>query len=401
MKIVQINAVCGSGSTGKICVEISKALNDEGIENYIAYTNGKSTYPYSFCYSNKMNIKLNAFFSKLIGNYGFNSKKNTRYLIKKLEEINPDIVHIHNIHGHDVDLKMLYKYLSKKNKAVVVTFHDCWMFTGYCVHFDYIHCDKWQSKCCDCPQRKKYSWLFDKSERLYNLKKNSLLSIKNMIIVTPSVWLKNIVAKSFLKDIQTEVINNGIDIDLFNPQKSNVRPKYGISSNKKIVLGIALSFSERKGSEYFIELAEKLDDDYLIVLIGLSNNQIKDLPENILGLQKTANQIELAQFYSEASVFVNPTLEDNFPTVNLESLACGTPVITFDTGGSVESITEITGKVVPQRDVTALKNAIVEICSKDKSYYIAECRKQAAELYDSKKQYKKYISVYKKLINQE
>ena len=391
MKVVQINPVCYA-STGKIAVEISKILKEQDIENYILYTSGNSNYDCAIKYANDFQIKINALKAKLFGNYGFNSNLITRNLIKELKRINPDVIHLHNLHGHNVNLNILFKYLKSIDVKTIWTFHDCWAFTGYCMYFDYIGCNKWQEQCDLCTQAKQYSWGRNKCKLLYNKKKKLFCGIKNMIIVTPSRWLGELTKKSFMKEYPIKVINNGIDIDVFKPMESNFRQKYDLE-NKKIILGVAMGFGKRKGYNYFLQLAEKVDDSTKIVLVGTNDEQKKNAPENVICINSTSNQMELAQIYSAADIFVNCTLEDNFPTVNLEALACGTPIITFNTGGSVECIeNDDVGVVVEQGDVNGIIANIETLLERENIAQL--CREKAEQYYDSKKCFEKYIELY-------
>lgn len=392
MKVVQINPVCYA-STGKIAVEISKLLDRENIENYILYTSGNSDFKNSIKYANDKIIKFNALLAKVKGNYGFNSKIITKRLILKLKEIKPDVVHLHNLHGHNVNLEMLFTYLKSIDVKIVWTFHDCWSFTGYCTHFDYIGCKKWKTGCGNCPQRKSYTWFFDRSSKLYAKKEELFTGFSDMTIVTPSKWLAEKAKDSFFGDYPIEVINNGIDCELFKPTESNFREKYGLR-DKKILLGVAMGFDTRKGLDSFIELSKIIADDMHIVLVGVSKKQIEILPGNITGIERTANQVELAEIYTAADVFINCTYEDNFPTVNIEALSCGTPVVTFDTGGSKEAIDETCGSIVKKGDVEALYKEICRIL--DEKNIKENCIKRAKNNFSSKPQYKKYLEIYRR-----
>lgn len=390
MKIVQINSTCGIGSTGKICVGISKLLTSKNIENYILYSSKSDGYKHGIVCSNEYYVKLQALKSRLLGNYGFNSRKATQRIINELERIDPDIVHIHNIHGHDCDLEMLFGYFKAKCTKLIWTFHDCWAFTGYCTHFTMEKCDKWETNCYDCPQRKDFSWFFDRSNELYCNKKE-LFSGLNLTIVTPSQWLADLVKQSFLKSYPVKVINNGIDLNVFKPSPSDFREKHGISTNQKLLLGVAFDWGKRKGLDVFIELAKHLTTEYKIVLVGTDDVTDKMLPKNIISIHHTHNQTELAEIYTAADVFINPTREDNFPTVNMESLACGTPVITFDTGGSPEIIDDTCGSVVECDNISILKEEIICVCMK-KTYPKEACLDRA-KAFDKNERFKEYLDL--------
>ncbi|MBO7254218.1 MAG: glycosyltransferase [Clostridia bacterium] len=396
MKIVQINATCGVGSTCKICVGISHSLNKQNIENYILYSSISNGYNLGISCSDDYYIKKQAIKSKIFGNYGFNSSKATKKMIEELNRINPDIVHLHNIHGHDCNLELLFSYLKEKKIKIFWTFHDCWAFTGYCPHFTMVKCNKWKSCCFDCVQRREFSFLFDKSKKLYNEKKRLFQGL-DLTVITPSQWLADLVGESFLKDYPIKVINNGIDLSVFKPLKSSFREKYNISSSKKIILGVSFGWGVKKGLDIFIELSKRLDrEKYQVVLVGTDSKVDNTLPKEILSIHRTQNQTELAEIYSAADVFINPTREENYPTVNMESIACGTPVITFKTGGSPEMLDETCGSVVECNDIDALEREVVRVCT-EKPYSEAECVKKALE-FDQNERFDEYIKLYERVI---
>ncbi len=391
MKIVQLNVTCGLGSTGKICLAVSELLSAGGVANHILYSEGQSSFKNGIKYTDEIHIKLEALKSRVFGNYGFNSKAITKKLIAKLDEISPDIVHLHNIHGHGCNLEMLFTYFKKKQIKLYWTFHDCWAFTGYCPHFDMAGCDRWQTKCESCPQKGEYSFFFDRSKELY-LKKKELLGGLNLTIITPSQWLASLVKKSFLGEYEVMVINNGIDLNVFRERKSDFRKKYAIE-DKFIILGVAYNWDERKGIDVFTELSGTLPNDCKIVLVGTNEKVRNSLPGNIIAIDRTADQKELCEIYSAADVFVNATREDTFPTVNIEALACGTPVVTFDTGGSGEIIDETCGVKVAKNDTEALKKAILTV-KNDRPFSGENCRKRA-EMFRAEDKFRQYANNYK------
>lgn len=394
MKVVQINATCGVGSTGKICVGISQLLTENNIENYILYSSKSNGYGLGIKCSDDVYIKVQALKSRILGNYGFNSKQATRKIINELVRINPDVVHLHNIHGHDCDLELLFNYFKKKNQKLIWTFHDCWAFTAYCPHFTMMKCDKWQTQCGTCVQFRDYSWLFDRSSFLFN-KKRELFRGLDLTIITPSQWLADLVKKSIFKDYPIKVINNGIDLGIFKPEESDFRRKYSLE-DKKIILGVTFGWGIKKGLDVFIELSRQLSEEYKTVLVGTDNEIDKQLPPNIISIHRTQNQQELAEIYSAADVFVNPTREENYPTVNMEALACGTPVVTFSTGGSPEMLDETCGSVVDCDDIDALEKEIIRICT-DKPYTKENCIRKAAE-FDKNERFKEYLYLYERVI---
>ena len=389
MKIVQINSSL-NGSTGMIARDISDYLDFKSIDNLLFYTQGTSSISKYINYSSKEEIKLNALKSRILGNYGFNSNKATKKLINYLEEYNPDVVHIHNIHGHDVNLETLVNYLNKKNKKVIWTMHDCWLYTGYCPYYTYARCDKWKEECKECKLRKRYSWFRDLSTRNYYRKKKILENKSNITFVTPSKWLASEAKKSFLKDNKIEVIPNGIDLNLFKPVETDLKKKLNLE-NKKIILCIAMNVSERKGFNDILEVSKILNDDYKIVMIGLPKEVIQTLPNNIVGFERTESKEQLVEFYSMADCFLNPTHEDNYPTVNIEAIACGTPVVAYNVGGASEVINTSTGLSVKENDIEGLKDSINIICNKD---YKDACRKYALENASKENMLESYFNLY-------
>lgn len=395
MKIVQINATCGIGSTGKICVGISEALTMQNIENYVLYSTLSDGYSLGIQCSNDKYVKIQALKSKLFGNYGFNSKKSTCKIIDELERIGPDIVHLHNIHGHDCDLEMLFSYFKKKKTKLVWTFHDCWAFTGYCPHFTMMKCNKWKTCCSHCVLKCEFSWILDRSASVFRHKKYLLTGL-DLTIITPSVWLASLVKQSFLKDYPIKIINNGINLNVFQPTENDFKKKYDISKEKKILLGVAFDWSVRKGIDIFIDLSKRLDKNkYQIVLVGTNDVIDQNLPQSIISIHRTGNPNELAEIYSATDLFINPTREDTFPSVNIESLACGTPVLTFRTGGSPEIVDETCGSIVECDDVDALEHEIVRICT-DKPYTKEACVLRA-NLFDKDKKFREYTDIYKEV----
>ena len=392
MKIVQINATCSSGSTGKIAQSVSRLLSCEKIENYILYSHGAEGDDNTLRFMNEKEGKVQALFSRVFGNYGFNARSATKRVIKELEKIKPDIVHLHNLHTHDLHMGMLFRYFKKNKTKLYWTFHDCWAFTAYCPYFDMAECDKWKNGCHSCPQRKQFSWFFDRSSLLYKQKKE-LFSGLDLTIITPSVWLAGLVSQSFLGEYPVKVINNGIDTNLFSPRESDFRKKYALE-DKFVLLGVAFGWGKRKGLDVFKLLAERLDERFAIVLVGTNDEIDKTLPSNIISIHRTENQTELAEVYSAADLFVNPTREENYPTVNMESLACGTPVITFRTGGSGEMLTPSCGVVVERGDAEAMLQEILRI-AEDKPFTRDACLEQAKN-FDAVTRYREYVALYKK-----
>lgn len=359
MKVLMINVVCGIRSTGRICTDLATALEAQGHEVRIAY--GRENVPeqfqkYAVRIGTDLDVKLHGVKARLIDGCGFGSKRATEKFIGWVKDYDPDVVHLHNIHGYYINVEVLFRYLKTYRKRIIWTLHDCWAFTGHCVYFEYANCNHWMNGCHNCPQKKEYpKTIIDRSKANWGLKKKVFEGIDNLKIVTPSQWLANLVHKSFLSEYDTRVINNGVDISLFH--KTEVSKVRELIPRKKIILGVASVWDRRKGLTYMNKLAMMLGNDYQVVIIGASENQKKELSEKIMVIPRTNNVQELAEWYSAATIFVNPTLEDNYPTTNLEAISCGTPVVTFDTGGSPESA-RIFGKVVEKGNIETLLNAI-------------------------------------------
>ena len=405
MRVLQINTFYGYGSTGRIMLELKDVAMSRGIASYVAFGFGyqpkedeKDTI---YRIESASELFISKLWTKATGHHGFNNKRETRRLLAWIDEVKPDIIHMHNIHNHYVNIRMLLKYIADKNIPCVLTMHDCWTFTGHCAYFDYSGCDKWKTGCKHCPRLRDYPKTFaliDPSSWNYKMKQK-LFSPLNITFVSPSQWLCDLQQQSFLKDKPCMVINNGVDLSVFHPIKSNVRKEYGIG-NRKMILAVAGGLSPRKGREFLLKLPTLLRDDEVLVLVGLQKGQESLLPQTdkLIGIQRTKTSDELVGLYSEADVFVNPTLEDNFPTTNIESLACGTPVVTFRTGGSIEVIATETGLIAEKGDMNGLLAAIRIVLAKGKAHYTNACRKKAEKDYDKDIQYAKYIDLYKAII---
>ncbi|EHK2363928.1 glycosyltransferase [Clostridium perfringens] len=391
MKVLQINSVCGVGSTGRIATDLYKVLEEQGHECVIAYGRGTApegikTIKIGTDFDNYMHVAKTRIFDK----HGFGSTKATKEFIEKVKAYDPDVIHLHNIHGYYINIEILFNYLKEANKKVIWTLHDCWAFTGHCSHFDYIGCDKWKDECEKCPQKKEYpsSILKDNSNWNYEKKKQIFTSVNNMTIVTPSKWLANLVKESFLTKYPIKVINNGIDLEIFKTTKSNFKEKYNLQ-NKIMILGVASVWTKKKGFDYFIELSKVLNDSFKVVMVGISEKQKARLPKNILAISRTNNAKELAEIYSAADIFINPTLEDNYPTTNLEAIACGTKVLTFDTGGARETISKTEGSIIKKDNIKILIEELLKI--KENNFKIGDSN---LDRFCKNLKYKEYIESY-------
>ena len=335
-----------NGSTGGIMMKEHRELLAAGEESYAFWGRGREAEkPNEMKFASDTEVKLDVLQTRIDGKAGFHSKNATKRLLARLEEIQPDVVHLHNLHGYYVNVEMLFNWLANHKCKVEWTLHDCWAFTGHCAYFSYVKCSQWKDHCAyssPCSQLNTYPKTFSKVSCLWNFEEKSrlfnLVPVERMKLITPSQWLADLVGGSFLKDFPVEVRHNTIDTDVFKPTPSDFRERYGIG-DRFMILGVASPWTERKGLADFVRLAEELDSGKcVIVLVGLSEKQIKELPKSIVGLTRTDSREELAGIYSTADVFFNPTTEDNFPTVNLEAEACGTSVVTYDTGGCSETV---------------------------------------------------------------
>lgn len=407
-RLLQINPVLRqSTSTGRIMREIGEIAISAGWESFIAYSRGRDGKMKSSSeivpVGNKFDVCVHGLMTRLLDRHGLASRGATHRFIEDLKRIQPDIVHIHNIHGYFLNYPVLFDFLSKSNIKVVWTVHDCWLYTGHCYYYDFVGCDKWRNRCGDCPQRLRFprSLIIDRSAENYKDKCHSFTSIPegNMVIVPVSNWIRSEMASSFLKGCRFQVIHNGIDTDIFRPEPdSNVRQKYGLEKYKRIILGLASIWSREKGLDDFVEMSRMTSTDERIVLVGVDDKIRRHLPSNITAIRRTDNVHELAQLYSIATAFVNPTWQDNYPTVNLEAVSCGTPVVTYRTGGSPESLTEITGRVIEQGDVRGLLDSVRELYEVDRTYLRDECRRVALANFRKQDRYAEYLNLYNSLL---
>lgn len=413
IKVLQINTFYQFGSTGRIVRDLKILSEQLGIEAYVAFgpeiDNGDE---HILRLQSFLRRKLNIIRTRLFDGHGFYNENETRRLIRWIEQIHPDIIHLHNIHNHYVHVGRLFEYIKDHNIPVIWTLHDCWPFTGHCAYFDYSHCEKWRIGCNHCPSLRSYppTWFIDRTDKNYKNKRNAFTGVKNLTLVTPSRWLADLTHDSFLKEYPVEVINNGVDTGVFNVSNKDIKGKLGISG-KKMLLAMATTFDRRKGTDYLQQIPGLLKENEVLVLVGLAEEQKKLFAQNkCIGLGRTNSVSELAAYYSSADVFINPTLEDNFPTTNIEALACGTPVVTFNTGGSIESVLDeeqvvekdgikrtSVGMVVPQGDLSAMITASREIFKRGKESYTEACRDKAVRLYNKDIQYLKYIELYKQM----
>jgi glycosyltransferase involved in cell wall biosynthesis len=387
-KLLQINVTANWGSTGKIAEQIGIVAQANGWNSYIAY--GRYSCPSknkTIRIGSKLEVIEHYVENRLFDNEGLASRRATRRFIQQIESIKPDIIHLHNIHDHYLNYEILFKYLAKLNIPIVWTLHDCWNFTGGCTYFDCSNCDSWKYECDNC--RQKRAIVYDRTSYQFRNRRDLQNLIKNITFIPVSNWLKEYLDQSHQGYRNSIVIHNGVDLNTYKPIDV---------PQSKMVLGVANDWRPRKGLADFIKLRQILPEDFDIILVGLSQKQIKSLPDGIVGISRTSNQRELVKLYSQALAFVNPTYSDNFPTTNIEALACGTPVITYRTGGSPEAIDPSTGFVIEQGNIDSLKSAIEEIASTGKEKYSAKCRERAKTHFDKDVKYLEYINLYNKLI---
>ncbi|WP_308576485.1 glycosyltransferase [uncultured Fusobacterium sp.] len=393
MKILMINSVCGVKSTGRICTDLAKELEENGHEVKIAYGREKvpSEYQkYAVRIGNDLDVKIHGLQSRLFDMSGFGSKKATQKFIEWTKKYNPDVIHLHNIHGYYINIEILFQYLKKEFRGKIIwTLHDCWAFTGHTPYCDSINCRRWIKGCYNCPLLKEYPLsLIDNSNENWKRKKKVFTNVPNMMIVTPSNWLSNLLKESFLADYPVKIINNGIDTSNFYPLKSDFKKKYNLL-DKFVLLGVATSWDKNKGLPDYIKVAELLNESYQLVLVGLTKNQIQKIPKNILGIERTNSIQELVEIYSAADLFLNLSYCENFPTVNIEAISCGTPILTYKTGGSPEIVDKYGGIIIEQGNILQIVEAIKKI--RKNGIKMLNINK---EEYDKIKVTKQYLELY-------
>ena len=395
MRILEINTV-NFGSTGHIMLQIADLARAEGHEVICSYyaRRKKPCEPNTIYIGNKVSHNIHKKFCRATGYNGRLSIISTWNFLRKVKKFNPDIIHIHNVHDRYINLPMLFKFIKKNDIKVVWTLHDCWSFTGQCPYFTAIGCEKWKTGCHDCEQIDRYpSTRVDRTDKMWNLKKEWFTGVKDLTVVTPSQWLGDLVKQSYLKDYPVMVINNGINLDVFKPTESSFRAGNDLE-DKFIVLGVASIWEKRKGIDVFIELAKRLDDRFKIVLVGTDDEVDKTLPDSIISIHRTSNQKELAELYTAADIYFNPTREENYPTVNMEAIACGTPVMTFETGGSPEMIDSKTGLVV-EDDISIIEKAIISVCE-NRPFNAEDCVEKAKS-FNADDKFAQYLHLFTSL----
>ncbi|MCI9337785.1 MAG: glycosyltransferase [Lachnospiraceae bacterium] len=351
MRILHINSVCGVTGTGRIVTDLYREAAERGYECRVAY--GEHKYKNVSDHMETMKIgslrgnQLHALYTRLFDMQGFGSRRATEKFLKEVTRYEPDVVHLHNLHGYYIHIGLLFRYLKERNIKVVWTLHDCWPFTGHCVHFQNAGCEKWKEGCYHCPLKRQYpaSMWADCSQKNYLRKRELFTGLQDMTILVPSAWMKERVRQSFLKDYETKIVYNGIDLNTYHPTPGSFRQKHGLE-RKFIVLGVANVWVERKGLDIFLELAKRLGGEYQIVLVGLTEEQIAGLPKGVLGLPRTDTAAKLAEIYTAADVFVNPGREETFGLTVAEAMACGTWPVVYEGTACAEVVERGTGQIV-------------------------------------------------------
>lgn len=346
MRALLINCVCGIRSTGRIVAKIAEGYEAKGFEVRIGY--GRETCVPALCQKwavrigGAISVRLHALLTRLFDWHADRicSWLSTRKFLKWAEVWKPDLLWLHNLHGYYINYELLFKWIKAHPEIEVKwTLHDCWAFTGHCSHFLLTDCDRWKCGCWGCPEKGEYpaTKFLSAAKSNWERKKKAFCGVKKMTLITPSKWLADLTRQSFLNEYPVEIVHNTIDTEIFRPTQSDWRKRNGLDG-KIVVLGVATVWDRRKGLQDFMALQKLLDEKYAIVLVGLTARQIAALPIGIVGIARTNSAKELAEIYSAADWFFNPTKEENFPTVNLEARACGCRVVTYDTGGCAETV---------------------------------------------------------------
>lgn len=397
MKVLFINTVFEKGSTGRIVKELGEAVEENGGEYRVAY--GRGFYDDEHCYriGSDIDLYIHAFLSRLTDRAGFYSTEATKKLIRFIKEYNPDVIHLHNLHGYYINIGVLFNYLKTEFVGKVIwTLHDCWAFTGHCTYYSYFGCLKWMSECSSCRQKHEYpaSYVLDNSQSNYKRKHSIFSGMGDRLsIVAVSEWLAEEVRKSFLKEYKVNTIYNGIDTDIFKNLRSDLKERLCIQ-DKYIFLCVSDGWDKRKGYEQVLELAECIDSDSVLIVIGLNQKQIKELPHGVIGLKRTWNQQELVKYYSIADVLFNPSKEETFGLVTVESMACGTPAVVYNTTACAEIVgDERYGRILAQD--RQVRDCLEEI-KLDKKRYFNTCQRRVREMFTIEKMQQEYIRLYQK-----
>lgn len=402
MRVLQINAVYGKSSTGRTTKELDEYLLSQGIDSLVAVSQSNCVKDNIFVIGDKKDRKIHALMSRMLGKQAYFSKTVTKRLIEYIGVQKPDIIHLRNLHGNYINFPDLMNYIIEKNISVVVTLHDCWFFTGKCCHYTDVHCQKWQENCGKCPELKKWSksWFFDRSSQMLNDKKELFSQIPKLAVVGVSDWITNEARKSILKDaFCIKRIYNWIDLDIFIPDNGGtIREEYNCES-EFVVLGICEKWTEEKGINIFVKLAEKMPEVKFLMVGKVPARFIP--PKNMICAGSIRDTKKIAQFYSAADVFLNPSVQETFGKTTAEAIATGTPVVGYNTTATPELIGEGCGEVVELNcDISELENSILRVKNNGKGFYKDACVKYARESFDKEKLINEYIELYKYLLKQ-
>lgn len=406
MKVLQINSHYDQGGAARIVATLHRQLLKKGIESYVAYGRGKKTQEENvYRFANNPDVYTSALCSRISGRNGCFNGTSTKKLIGFIKQIQPDIIHMHVLHGYYINVPMLFHYINKNNIPCVWTFHDCHAFTGNCGY--YLDCRRWEQGCGNCPYLKIYpaSQWFDYTDKMWQQKRRLFTENTNKILVTPSKWLKDEVAKSYFQGFDCVTVANGIDTEnTFYPRdKEECRKKYGYTAEEKLVLGVAVGYrDERKGAEYILQLAKDLEKEAKVILIGWNHekNHLLQGLNNVIALKNTKDKELLAEYYSMADVFVIPSLAENYATTSLEAMACGTPVVGFDVGGIGEQVTEGKGRVVPVGNREAFAEAVRQVLKQSEDVLFGEQLAARIQLENSaEKMAEQYEKLYTRLFS--
>lgn len=397
MKVLQINAVYGVGSTGIIVEDLHTLSQKEGIESYVAYSTAiRTNITNSYVIGTVFEKKFHAAMTRLTGKQGYYSLTATNKLVNYINTLKPDIVHLHNLHSNYIHLNTLLSYLAKNNIPTVLTLHDCWFYTGGCFHYTSVNCNKWKSKCGKCPKKKgdSISYLFDSSSQILIDRKKFFGNIKQLYVVGVSQWIENECRESVLKPMLFTHIYNGIDTDFFKPVKSDFRSIYGIE-NQFLILGMANKFFLPINKKSLNTIVDSLQDDEKLIIIGCSAEQIKKLPPAVLGLPYIHDRRKLREVYASCDVFVNCTREESLSLVNIEVQACGTPVVTYSNTGVKETVDGISSYAVENGNPEEILKKLRLIRNSDYQKRSQKCIEWVKDNFEIHTNYRKYIELYR------
>ena len=362
MKYLFINSVAGFGSTGRIAAEKCRELMAQGHECRLAYgreVRNCEDIP-TIPIGTALDFRIHGVMNRVLDNHGFGSKTATRRFLEQVRAYDPDVIWLHNIHGYYIHIGLLFDYLKQSGKKVLWTLHDCWAFTGHCAYFDYVQCDRWKTGCHNCPQKNQYpaSLVLDGSRRNYEAKRRLFTDLPDLTLITPSNWLAGRVKESFLGEYPVEVVYNTVNKAVFKPTPSDFRRKYDLEG-KILLLGVANVWERRKGLADFVELSGMLDDRFRIVLVGITDEQARQLPDRILCLPRTDSVRQLAEIYTAADLYLNPSVEETFGMTVLEAACCGTDSVVYrDT--ACEEVAALFGGIAVPRGAENLYQAIIQ-----------------------------------------